>query len=98
MKQAEPMGLKTGEIVALVIALALPVAFFILLLIPGAMEAIVRFLLNRQSLIIIPTGLAVALAGIVGVRVWNRTRRPKNKPKDEDRPPTFWDFWRDPYR
>jgi membrane protein implicated in regulation of membrane protease activity len=73
------MGFKIGEIVAIVIALAIPIVGFAVLLWPGAMAAIYGFLLKPD---VMPIAFFGGAAVLFGILVWRVYRRIRSKPGD----------------
>lgn len=73
------MGFKPGEIVAIVIALAVPIIGFAVLLSPGAMAAIYSFVLRDDVMPFVFFGGAALVFGVLAWRVYRRI-----KPKSRD--------------
>ena len=68
------MELKPGEIIAIVLALAIPVGLFIVLLTPGAGEAIYYFIMQRDRMPYIFYGGAALTFGYLAWRIYRRIR------------------------
>ncbi len=100
MKSKDPTGFTRGEIAAAILGVLIPIVLFAVVLTPGAVEVLVRLVLSPGVLPGLSIAGAIIAAGVLAYRIWARTRRRKKKPKkdDPDRPPSFWDAWRNPYR
>jgi hypothetical protein len=68
------MDLKAGEIIAIVLALAIPIGLFIVLLTPGAGEAIYDFIMQRDRMPYIFYGGAALTFGYLAWRIYRRIR------------------------
>lgn len=96
----DPSGFSRAEIAAVVLGLAVPVVLFALLLIPGAMAAVIGFLTQRSVAPFAFGGAAAVVAAILAVRIWTRVHRRRDgggaKPDARKRTSAFWDLWRGP--
>jgi hypothetical protein len=77
------MELKPTEIAAIVIALAIPVGLFIVLLTPCAGEAVYSFIMQRDRMPYIFYGGAAIAFGFLAWRIYRRIR-PKARRTGED--------------
>ena len=68
------MELKLGEIIAIVLALAIPIGLFIVLLTPGAGEAIYYFVMQPDRMPYIFFGGAAVTFGYLAWRIYRRIR------------------------
>jgi hypothetical protein len=68
------MELKPGEIIAIVLALAIPIGLFIVLLTPGAGEAIYYFIMQRDRMPYIFYGGAALTFVYLAWRIYRRIR------------------------
>jgi hypothetical protein len=76
------MDLKPGEITAIVLALAIPIGLFIVLLTPGAGEAIYYFIMQRDRMPYIFYGGAALTFGYLAWRIYRRIRPKTRKTED----------------
>lgn len=76
------MEFKASEILAIVVALAIPLAIFAVLLVPGAMAAVYGFVLRPDVRPYIFFGGAVLAFGVLAFRIYRRMR-PK-APRDRN--------------
>ncbi|HVY88642.1 MAG TPA: hypothetical protein VG942_07225 [Hyphomonadaceae bacterium] len=86
------MEFKPGEIVLIVLALAIPVGLFTLLLIPGAMDAVFAILQQDTIRPFFFFGGALVIFGVLAWRIYGRIR-PKQRPEPKapsDGPPHGW--------
>ena len=76
------MDFKPGEIVAIVLALAIPIGVFAVLLTPGAVDAIFAFAMQKDRMPYVFYGGAVAAFLFLAWRLFRRIRpkTPKSKP------------------
>jgi hypothetical protein len=77
------MELKPGEIIAIVFALALPIAVFAVVFIPGGLNAVYNILLEPHIMPVAFFGGAGVAFGVFAWRIYRRIR-PKARP---DAPP-----------
>jgi hypothetical protein len=75
------MELKPAEIIAIVLALAIPVGLFIVLLTPGAGQAVFDFVMQRDRMPYIFYGGAAITFGFLAWRIYRRIR-PKHRKTD----------------
>jgi hypothetical protein len=80
------MELKPGEIIAIVLALAIPIGLFVVLLTPGAGEAIYYFVMQPDRMPYIFFGGAALAFGYLAWRIYRRIRPKARKveQKSED--------------
>ena len=80
------MELKPAEIIAIVLALAIPIGLFVILLTPGAGEAIYYFVMQPDRMPYIFYGGAALTFGYLAWRVYRRLRPKTRKvePSPED--------------
>jgi uncharacterized membrane protein YebE (DUF533 family) len=76
------MDLKPGEIVAIVIALAIPITVFAVIFTPGALGAVLGFLLDARYRGWIFFGGAAVAFGVLAFRIYRRIR-PRKAPADK---------------
>jgi uncharacterized membrane protein YebE (DUF533 family) len=76
------MELKPGEIVAIVIALAIPITVFAVVLTPGALGAVLGFMLDERYRSWIFFGGAAVAFGVLAFRVYRRIR-PRKPPEQK---------------
>ena len=76
------MEFKTGEIVAIVVALAIPIGVFAVLLTPGAVDAIIAFLMQKDRMPYVFYGGAFVAFAALAWRLFRRIRPKTNKPDD----------------
>jgi membrane protein implicated in regulation of membrane protease activity len=75
----DPPGFSRAEIAAVVLGLAIPLVLFALLLIPGAMAAVIGYLTQRHVAPWAFGGAAVIVAAILVRRIWTRVRRRRRR-------------------
>ncbi len=75
------MELKPLEIATIVLALAVPVGLFALLLIPGAGASVFAFAMERQNMPYVFGGAAACVTAVLGYRIYRRIR-PRTPRKD----------------
>jgi len=75
------MEFKASEILAIVVALAIPLAIFTALLIPGAVGGVYSFVLREDVRPYIFYGGAALVFGVLALRIYRRVR-PKT-PRDK---------------
>jgi hypothetical protein len=75
------MDLKLSDIITIVIALAIPVIGFAVLIIPGAMSSVVNFILQEDRASYVFYGGAVVVFGILAFRIYRRIRPRPRKPE-----------------
>lgn len=80
------MEFKASEILAIVIALAIPVTIFAVLLIPGAMAGVYGFVLRPDVRPFVFFGGAAIAFGVLAYRIYRRVR-PRQKPREHVGPP-----------
>ena len=68
------MQLKPAEIILIVLALAIPIGLFVILLTPGAGEAIYYFVMQRDRMPYIFYGGAALTFGYLAWRIYRRIR------------------------
>ncbi|HEV7693440.1 MAG TPA: hypothetical protein VGO52_21585 [Hyphomonadaceae bacterium] len=68
------MELKVGEIILIVLALAIPIGLFVILLTPGAGEAIYYFVMQRDRMPYIFFGGAALTFVYLAWRIYRRLR------------------------
>ncbi len=95
------MYFKPVEIIAIIVAFAIPIIAFGLMFIPGGMTAVVNFALGRQTSPYVFGGAAILVMAVLGFRMYRRVRPAPKKKRDADAAPSFFDFlrldlWRDP--
>ena len=73
------MDLKLGDIVAIVLAIGIPVVLFTLLIVPGAMGAVLGFLLQEDRRPYIFFGGALLAFGVLAWRIYRRIRPAQRK-------------------
>lgn len=78
------MDLKPGEIIAVVLALAIPIAVFAVVFIPGALGAVYAFALQPGWREAIFFGGAAIAFGVLAWRLYRRLRPPA-KPAEPER-------------
>jgi uncharacterized membrane protein YebE (DUF533 family) len=78
------MELKPGEIAAIVIALAIPIAVFAVVFTPGALGAVLGFILDERYRGWIFFGGAAVAFGALAFRVYRRIR-PRKRPEEKPR-------------
>jgi hypothetical protein len=61
------------------------------------MEATIRFLLTGNNIWFVCIPLVLICVFALALRIRARFVRAKKR-KADDKPVSFWDFWRDPYR
>ena len=74
------MEFKLSEIILIVLALAIPVGLFTILLIPGAMDAVYNFLLEPSVRPVVFFGGAGIAFGVLAWRIYSRVRPPQKPP------------------
>ena len=72
------MELKPGEIVAIVVALAIPITVFAVVFTPGALDAVLGLVLDARYRGWIFFGGAAVTFGVLAFRIYRRIR-PKRK-------------------
>lgn len=77
------MEFKPGEIVAIVLALAIPIGLFVILLTPGAVDAIMGFVMQKDRMPYIFYGGAILAFSFLAWRLYSRIRPKKRPPLDE---------------
>jgi hypothetical protein len=75
------MGFKLGEIVAIVVALAVPIIAFAVLLSPGAMAAIYNFVLRADVMPFVFFGGAAVVFAFLAWRVYRRIKPKSRNPE-----------------
>jgi membrane protein implicated in regulation of membrane protease activity len=75
------MGFKPGEIVAIVIALAVPIIGFAVLVSPGAVAAIYDFVLRADVMPFVFFGGAAIVFAVLSWRVYRRIKPKSRKPE-----------------
>jgi hypothetical protein len=78
------MDLKLGDIIAIVVAIAIPVIGFAVLIVPGAMGAVVAFVMQEDRMPYVFYGGALIVFAVLAFRIYRRIR-PRAKPADPDR-------------
>jgi hypothetical protein len=76
------MEFKPGEIAAIVLALAIPLGLFVILLTPGAVDGIIAFVMQPGRMPYIFYGGAIIAFGFLGWRLFRRIRPKPRKPQD----------------
>jgi hypothetical protein len=79
------MDLKFGDIVAIVAAIAIPVVVFGVLIVPGAMPAVLNFVLQEDRRPYIFYGAAALVFGVLAYRIYRRIRPARRKTQVDDR-------------
>ncbi len=79
------MDFKPGEIIAIVVALAIPLGIFAVLLVPGAMAAVYGFVLQPEVRPLVFFGGAAIAFGVLAFRIYRRIRPARRKPGDAQR-------------
>ena len=77
------MEFKPADIAAIVLALAIPIGLFIVLLTPGAGEAIYYFIMQPDRMPVIFYGGAAITFGFLAWRIYRRIRPKPRKTEDE---------------
>jgi hypothetical protein len=77
------MEFKPGEIIAIVLALTIPIGLFVVLLTPGAVDAIVGFVMQKDRMPYIFYGGAILAFSFLAWRLYSRIRPKKRPPLDE---------------
>ncbi|HEX5005491.1 MAG TPA: hypothetical protein VFV70_00170 [Hyphomonadaceae bacterium] len=77
------MDLKISDIIAIVIAIAIPVAVFAVLLVPGATGAVLGFVLDEGRRPYIFYGGALLAFGVLAFRLYRRIRPRPDKTSSE---------------
>ena len=77
------MEFKPGEIAAIVLALAIPIGLFIVLLTPGAVDGIIAFVMQPDRMPYIFYGGAILAFSFLAWRLYSRIRPKKRPPLDE---------------
>jgi hypothetical protein len=77
------MELKPGEIIAIVLALAIPIGLFVILLTPGAVDAVMGFVMQKDRMPYIFYGGAILAFLFLAWRLFRRIR-PKSRPPLDD--------------
>ncbi|MDP3737775.1 MAG: hypothetical protein Q8R02_10315 [Hyphomonadaceae bacterium] len=75
------MGFKPGEIVAIVIALGVPIVGFAVLISPGAMATIYNFVLRAEVMPFVFFGGAAVVFGFLAWRVYRRIKPKSRNPE-----------------
>lgn len=76
------MDLKPGEIIAIVLALAIPIVVFAVLLTPGAGDAVYAFVMRPDRMPYIFYGGAALTFGYLAWRIYRRIRPKAKKPAE----------------
>jgi hypothetical protein len=82
------MELKPGEIVAIVIALAIPITIFAVVFTPGALDAVLGFVLDERYRSWIFFGGAAVAFGALAFRIYRRIRPRKRSEEKPHASPT----------
>ena len=74
------MEFKAGEIIAIIVALAIPLTIFAVLLIPGAMAGLYGFVLRPDVRPFVFFGGALIAFGVLAWRIFRRIKPAQRKP------------------
>lgn len=73
------MDLKISDIITIAVAIAIPVIGFAVLIVPGAMAAVVDFVMQENRRPYIFYGGAAVVFGVLAWRIYRRIRPPERK-------------------
>ena len=95
------MEFKPIEIAGFVIAFAIPIIGFAVVLTPGGFDAVLAFIFGPATRPFVFGMAAFGVMCVLGLRIYRRLRPPEKKKRDPGAPPNFLDFfrldvWRDP--
>jgi hypothetical protein len=95
------MEFKASEIVAIIVAFAIPIVGFAVVLTPGGFDAVLNFLFGAGTRNYVFGAAAFVVMCVLGLRIYRRIRPPQKKKRDPNAAPNFLDFfrldlWRDP--
>jgi hypothetical protein len=95
------MEFKPSEIVAIIIAFAIPIVGFAVVLTPGAFEAALNFIFGAGARTYVFGAAAFVVMCVLGLRIYRRIRPAEGKRRNPNTAPNFFDLfrldlWRDP--
>lgn len=87
------MDLKPVEIIGIVIALAIPIVGFAVVLTPGGFDAVLNFLFGASTRNYVFGAAAFGVMCVLALRIYRRIRPPEKK-RDPNAAPSLLDFFR----
>ena len=95
------MDFKPIEIITIIIAFAIPIVGFAVVLTPGGFDSVLNFIFGPATRPFVFGVAAFGVMCVLGIRIYRRIRPPQGKSRDPIAAPSFLDFlrldvWRDP--